>query len=149
MELYEKREITGRIEDVWRLATDVDRWWEWDPHEEAGEIFGPFEVGTKAFSKPRGGPAAHWTLTEVTEGRSWALTNPMRIGTLDVSNHYTELPDGKVLCEKRMQVSGWMLRALFRFHFERVTRQDMQETWIAMEDQLAKLARARPGPSAP
>jgi hypothetical protein len=137
MEIYEQRIISGRIEDVWRVATDVNRWPEWDPHEEAGEISGPFIEGTNAYSKPRGGPGAHWTLTEVTENRSWSLVNPMRIGTLRVENRYAPLPDGRVLCEKHMQVSGWILIALFKLHFEATTRKDMQATWIALEKRLA------------
>lgn len=136
MKLYEQRIISGRVEDVWSIATDVDRWPEWDPHEEAGELFGRFEIGTKAYSKPRGGPGAHWTLTEVTENRSWSLINPMRIGTLKVDNLYTAMPDGRVLCEKTMNVSGWILVALFKLHFESATRKDMQATWSALEERL-------------
>ncbi|MFZ1830270.1 MAG: SRPBCC family protein [Candidatus Competibacteraceae bacterium] len=138
MELYEQRVISGQIKEVWRVATDVNRWPEWDPHEEAGEIFGAFVEGTRGFSKPRGGPGAHWTLTEVTENRSWSLINPMRIGTLRVDNRYTQLSDGKVLCEKHMQVSGWVLIALFKLHFEAATRKDMQATWVALESRLAR-----------
>ena len=136
MELYEKRIINGDIHDVWRVATDVGRWPDWDPHEEAGEIYGPFEVGTKAYSKPRGGPGAHWSLTVVNEGNSWSLINPMWLGTLNVENRYTQLPGGQVLCEKTMHVSGWILVTLFKMHFEKVTRQDMQATWAALEKQI-------------
>lgn len=138
MDLYEKRIISGGIEEVWRVATDVNRWPEWDPHEEAGEIYGPFIEGTSAYSKPRGGPGAHWTLTEVTENQSWSLINPMWIGTLRVENRYTQLPEGRVLCEKHMQVSGWALVALFKLHFEAATRKDMQATWAALEKRLAE-----------
>jgi hypothetical protein len=122
LEIYEQRVISGRIEDVWRVTTDVNRWPELDPHEEAGRISGPFIKGTNAYSKPRGGPGAYWTLTEVTENRSWALINPMRIGTLRVENRYTPLPDGRVLCEKHMQVTGWVMIVLFKLHFEAATR---------------------------
>jgi hypothetical protein len=137
MKLYERKIISGNLEDVWRVATDVNRWPEWDPHEEAGEIFGPFETGTRGYSKPRGGPAANWTLTEVSENQSWSLINPMPIGTLKVENRYSQQQDGRVLCEKTMQVSGWILVTLFKLHFETVTRHDMQETWVALEKRLA------------
>ncbi len=137
MDINEQRIISGNIEDIWSIATDVNRWPEWDPHEEAGEIFGPFEVGTRAYSKPRGGPGAHWTLTGVTEGEFWSLINPMRIGTLEVENRYTQMPNGQVLCEKRMQVSGWILVALFKLHFEAATRKDMQATWAALETRVS------------
>lgn len=133
MELYEQRIISGNVKEVWRIVTDVERWPEWDPHEEAGEIYGPFRVGTNAYSKPRGGPGAHWRITDVKEGESWSLINPMRIGTLEVDNRYTQMSDGQVLCEKTMQVSGWILVTLFKIHFEAETRKDMQATWVALE----------------
>ena len=137
MRLYEHTTINGNIEDVWRMATDVNSWADWDPHEEAGEIYGPFAAGTKAYSKPRGGPAAHWTLTEVTELQSWSLINKMPIGTLEVENRYTQLPGGKVKCEKTMQVSGMILKTLFKLHFEAETRKDMHATWKALERTLS------------
>lgn len=133
MELREERVISGDLADVWRVATDVVRWPEWDPHEEAGEIYGAFCAGTKAYSKPRGGPAARWELTEVTPESSWSLVNRMLIGTLEVQNRYSRLPENRVLCEKRMRVSGWVLRLLFRLHYAKVTRSDMQATWVALE----------------
>ncbi|MBT8154203.1 SRPBCC family protein [Epibacterium ulvae] len=136
MELYEHATISGELDDVWRVATDVAGWPQWDPHEEAGEIYGPFVAGTTAFSKPRGGPAAHWELIEVTEHQSWSLINTMRIGTLEVDNRYTQLPDGQVKCEKIMRVSGWILTTLFKLHFEAATRKDMQATWAALEREI-------------
>ena len=140
MELHEERVISGRLAEVWQVATDVARWPEWDPHEEAGEIYGAFQVGTKAYSKPRGGPAAHWELTEVTPERSWALVNRMAVGTLVVKNLYVALPGDRVRCEKTMQVSGWLLRLLFWLHYAKATRNDMQATWVALEQ------RCRPVP---
>lgn len=137
MKLYEQRIISGNIDDVWHVATDVNRWPEWDPHEEAGEIYGPFTVGTKAYSKPRGGPGAHWILTEVREEQSWSLINKMRIGTLEVENRYSVLADNQVKCEKTMQVSGWILVGLFKLHFEAETRKDMHTTWLALEKELS------------
>jgi hypothetical protein len=140
MELREERVIMGGLADVWQVATDVARWPDWDPHEEAGEIYGTFQTGTKAYSKPRGGPAAHWELTEVTAERSWSLINRMPIGTLEVENRYEQLAGNRVRCEKTMRVSGWFLRLLFRLHYAKATRSDMQATWIALERRCRSLA---------
>ncbi len=147
MELYERKIISGSLNDVWRIATDVDHWAEWDPHEEAGEIYGPFEKGTRAYSKPLGGPGAHWVLTEVTENKSWALLNKMPIGALRVENRYTNQADGQVLCEKTMVVSGWLLKLLFKLHFESETRKDMQATWVALEERVAVEGKASVEPT--
>ncbi len=138
MELHEERVIRGDLAEVWRIATDVAGWPEWDPHEESGEIYGPFEAGTRAMSKPRGGPVAHWELVEVDPQRSWALRNAMAIGTLEVRNTYEALPEGRVRCTKTMRVSGIILRLLFRLHFAKATRADMQATWGALEQVMAK-----------
>ncbi len=139
MKLHEERIISGGIADVWRVATDVARWPEWDPHEEAGEIYGAFVPGTKAYSKPRGGPAAHWVLTQVQHEQSWSLTNKMLIGTLEVENRYEALPGNRVRCEKTMYVKGWILRGLFKLHFEAATRKDMQATWEALQARIGNL----------
>lgn len=140
MRLHEERVIVGEVSEVWRTATDVARWPDWDPHEEAGEIYGEFRVGTKAYSKPRGGPAAHWVLTGVEKERSWSLINRMPIGTLEVENHYEALPGNRVRCTKTMRVSGWILRLLFRLHYAAVTRKDMHATWIALEKRCGGVA---------
>ena len=140
MKIYEERTIAGDISDVWRIATDVAKWPDWDPHEEAGEIHGPFRAGTTAMSKPRGGPVARWTLTLVDPLHAWALVNPMPIGKLEVECCYEALPGNCVRCEKTMQVSGWILRLLFWLHFEKATRHDMQSTWIALEGRCKELS---------
>jgi hypothetical protein len=136
MKLYETRIISGDIRDAWRVATDVARWPEWDPHEEAAEIYGEFCAGTKAYSKPRGGPAAHWALTQVEHERSWSLINKMAIGSLEVENRYEQLPERRIKCEKIMVVRGLILRALFKLHFEAETRKDMHSTWQALEVEI-------------
>lgn len=142
MELYEERIISGEIADIWRVATDVARWPEWDPHEEAGEIYGEFCAGTKAYSKPRGGPAAHWVLTRVEKEQCWSLFNKMAIGTLEVENRYEQITGNRVKCEKTMLVKGWILRLIFKVHFEMETRKDMQATWEALENRCSTLGQS-------
>jgi hypothetical protein len=137
MKIYEERVISGDINNVWRIATDVNAWPSWDPHEESAQIHGLFVMGTKGESQPRGGPAAKWVLTRVEDKKVWSLINKMPIGTLNVENRYEALPDNKVRCEKTMIVSG-LLVLLFWIHFEKVTREDMQATWEALEKEVAK-----------
>jgi Polyketide cyclase / dehydrase and lipid transport len=140
MKIDEERVINGDIDTVWRIATDVNRWSTWDPHEEAAEIHGPFEVGTNGTSKPRGGPAARWVLTKVENKKAWALRNKMLIGTIEKEIRYEPLPGGKIRCEDTMIVRGPLVM-LFWLRFERMTRADMQATWAQLEKEVAKQAQ--------
>ncbi len=138
MILNETRIISGRLDDIWNISTDVDNWTTWDPHEEKAKLHGPFVVGTKGYSKPRGGPDAHWVITDVQPRTKWALLNKMPIGSLAVTNTFEAMQDGKVKCGKEMVVSGLILNLLFKLHFAKATRKDMHDTWHALETQ-AKL----------
>lgn len=139
MILKEEQIIRGTLEAIWDVATDVDCWPTWDPHEESAKLHGPFVEGTKGDSKPRGGPVAHWVLTKVEPIKHWSLINKMPFGTLQVENRYEALPDNKVRCEKTMIVSGPLV-ILFWLHFAKVTRADMHATWEALEREVAKRA---------
>lgn len=50
--------IAGDISPMWAVVTDVDNWPIWNPHEEVARLAGPFMVGTKGWSKPKGALAA-------------------------------------------------------------------------------------------
>jgi hypothetical protein len=138
MKIHGERTIKGTIDDVWRISTAVNAWPSWDPHEEAAEILGPFTVGTKGTSKPKGGPAANWILTKVEPKTRWSLINKMLVGTLEVENVYVPLPDNQVRCERTMIVSG-LLVPLFWIYFAKLVQEDMQATWIALEQEIMKL----------
>jgi Polyketide cyclase / dehydrase and lipid transport len=140
LKIHEERVITGDIDTLWRIVTDVNAWPTWDPHEEAAELHGPFVVGTSGTSKPRGGPAARWTLTKVEEKKAWALKNKMLIGTIEKEIRYEPLPGGKIRCDDTMFVSG-PLRLLFWLRFEKMTREDMQATWAQLEKEIAKRSK--------
>lgn len=61
--------------------------------------------------------------------------------TLIVENFYTQLPDDRVKCVKTMVIEGWILRILFKLHFEAATRNDMHATWLALEKRCAASQR--------
>jgi len=63
--------VDGRAEALWGVWTDVERWAEWDPHEEEAHIHGRFETGATGFSKPRGAPPGEFTVVEAREPLRW------------------------------------------------------------------------------
>ena len=124
--------IDGDLDAVWAIATDVDRWASWDPHEQEARIDGAFAAGTTGWSKPRGGPGTIWTLTAVTHGRSWTSTCGLPGGGLSGENTFEPLPDGRIRCTRTVRVTG-PLTPLFRLWFGPRIRRDMFVTWAALE----------------
>ena len=59
MKIFAEKIIKGDLATIWKIGTDVNNWPSWDPHEEGARFEGPFEVGQKGWSKPRGGPQAN------------------------------------------------------------------------------------------
>ena len=136
-EIREETTIGGDIASVWAVATDVASWPAWDPHEQAARLDGPFAAGTTGWSKPNGGPAAAWTLTDVVERSRWASECALPGGKLSGVNEYEPVGDGRVRCTRTIRVTGPLV-PLFRLYFGRGIRRDMFRTWAALEHEAAR-----------
>ena len=135
--ISEQATITGDISEIWRVATDVARWPEWDPHEQQARIDGPFEAGTAGWVKPKGAPAGGFTITEVVPQRSWRTQARIPFGKLLGENIFETLDDGRVRVAKRMEVHGPFV-PIFRLIWERGVRRDMQQTFAALQRRAAR-----------
>jgi carbon monoxide dehydrogenase subunit G len=58
---------------VWAVYADVERWPEWTPVMQKIERLedGPLALGSTARIEAKGGPPSVWTVTELTDGRSF------------------------------------------------------------------------------
>ena len=131
-EFSESTIIKADLARAWAITTDVNAWPSWDPHEVDARINGPFEVGTVGWSKPNGGPATEWTITEVTPLQRWASECPLPGGKITGVNAFTKIDDDRIQCTKTIRVFG-PLAVLFRWYFGRKMRKDMHKTWAALE----------------
>ena len=134
--------IKGNIKEVWAAIADVEHWPAWDPHEEGARLDGPFAAGTKGWSKPKGGPAANWTITKVEQERFWSSESPMPGGKIAGENTFEPLGDGRIRCTRTVVVSGPLV-PLFWLHFGRLIKRDMFATWEALEREAARRAATR------
>jgi hypothetical protein len=133
-----QRTINGNLTAIWQLVTDVANWPSWDPHEEAARLDGEFVVGGTGWSKPHGGPATTWTITEVVEQHSWASECGLPGGKLSGRSEFTDLGDGTVRCAKTIDVTGPLV-PLFRLWFGRRIRADLHRTFAALETEAGKV----------
>src|SRR5882757_912672 len=124
--------IRGELGAVWAVATDVDSWANWDPHEQEARLDGAFEPGGTGWSKPNGGPGTTWTITEVVEQGRWASECALPGGKLTGENVFESLGDGRIRCGKTVCVTGPLV-PLFRLYFGRRIRRDMVKTFAALE----------------
>jgi hypothetical protein len=138
--------IEGRVERAWEILTDVARWSEWDPHEEAARIEGRFAVGASVWAKPRGGPASTATITAVDSGRSWVSECPLPGGKLRGRVELEQLDRERLRIRKTMAITG-PLTPLFRLHYGRRIRRDMFLTFEALEARIAEGGRVAGAPA--
>lgn len=129
--------IKGDLDTIWSIVTDVANWPDWDPHEEAARLDGPFATGTVGWSKPKGGPAANWKITGVEPKKLWASESPLPGGKIAGKNTFETLNDGRVRCTKTVWVSG-ILVPLFWVYFGRMIKRDFAATWAALEKEVAR-----------
>ncbi len=130
-------QISAEAEEVWAVVTDVAGWPAWDPHEKAARLDGPFEPGTIGWSKPHGGPATEWTITQVVPFRSWGSECGLPGGKITGLNTFEPFAEGKLRCVKTVQVFGPLV-PLFRLYFGRRMRADMHKTFAALERKAAR-----------
>jgi hypothetical protein len=138
--MYELRSTTlvsGSCAAVWTILTDVAHWADWDPHEEAARISGPFVAGSKGWSKPHGGPAADWLLTQVTSGESWSTECGLPAGKLSGTTTLTPMSGGRVQVTRVMRATG-PFSLLFRYYFGPRIQRDLELTWAALQRELDK-----------
>ncbi|MFB8005275.1 SRPBCC family protein [Nocardia sp. NPDC056000] len=133
----EETVITGDIDRIWAVATDVARWSEWDPHEEKSRIDGPFAAGTTGWVKPKGAPAGPFTITDVRAGSSWTSQAGIPFGKLRGHRSYEALGDGTVRVAERVEVHG-PFGPLFRLVWEKGMRADMPRTFEALEKEALR-----------
>jgi len=133
------RVVRGDVAAIWAVSADVARWPEWDPHEQDARLDGPFAVGARGWSKPRGGPGADWTLIEVEHGRAWGSACALPGGGLRGRSTFEALGGDRVRCTRRIEVTGPLV-PLFRLWFGPRIRRDLDRTWIALEAEVARRA---------
>jgi len=105
-QIVEETIIVGDIGAVWAIVTDVDNWPAWDPHEQEARLDGPFVAGTTGWSKPKGGPATTWTLTEVIAQRRWGSECALPGGKMAGDNVFESLGDGRIRCARTIRITG-------------------------------------------
>jgi Polyketide cyclase / dehydrase and lipid transport len=86
-------ETTAPPEKIWAAWTDVKRWPEWDTELASASLEGSFALGAKGKLKPKRGPAARFSISELIPGESYTFTTRLPLCELKVRRHLT-LKDG-------------------------------------------------------
>ena len=121
-------DIAAAPTDVWPIIRDVTKWSEWTESINSVELLdGPsFEVGTRAKVRQPGFPAAVWTVTELTEGRSftWVSKTP---GLRSTGIHTVTVgPRGSIATLGIVQegLLAWPMKVVFGRKSERFVRME-------------------------
>jgi uncharacterized membrane protein len=108
-----EREETIHVEAppdrVWVVYADVEKWPEWTPAMQRIERLedGPLALGSTARIQAKGSPDSVWTVTELTEGRSFTWESTAR-GVKVVAWHLIEADNAGSKVTLGVRMSGLM-----------------------------------------
>jgi hypothetical protein len=85
---------TAPPEKIWCAWTDVERWPEWDTELDSASLEGSFALGTKGRVKPKRGPAARFSISELIPGESYTFTTRLPLCELKIRRHLTRKHGG-------------------------------------------------------
>jgi uncharacterized protein YndB with AHSA1/START domain len=87
-------ETTAPPEKIWGAWTDVEHWPQWDTELASAALDGSFALGTKGRLKPKRGPAARFSISELIPGESYTFTTRLPLCGLKVRRHLTRKDGG-------------------------------------------------------
>lgn len=90
---------------VWQLWSNVEGWPRWDAEVEWSHLNGPFETGARGVLKPRRGPKASFTATEVRWGHGFVDRTRLPLASIDFL-HEMEPVDGGTRIMHEVRISG-------------------------------------------
>lgn len=82
-------ETSAPPEKIWAAWTDVDHWPQWDTELVSASLDGSFALGTRGRVKPKRGPAARISISELIRGESYTFTTRLPLCELKVRRHLT------------------------------------------------------------
>jgi len=87
-------ETTAPSEKIWCAWTDVEHWPQWDTELVSASLEGSFALGTKGRVKPKRGPAARFSISELIPGETYTFTTRLPLCGLKVRRHLTRKDGG-------------------------------------------------------
>ena len=87
-------ETSAPPEKIWAAWTDVDHWPQWDTELDSASLDGSFALGTRGRVKPKRGPAARISISELSPGESYTGTTRSLLCGLKVRRHLTRKDGG-------------------------------------------------------
>jgi len=100
MKFEETLHIESSAEKIFSLYKDVNNWSTWDPKTKECFIDGEFKVGTMGILKPKNGPKGKFTITEVTENKSFTVKYKLPFCDLYFKNELTPQSPGTEVLHK-------------------------------------------------
>jgi hypothetical protein len=93
-------------EAIWNLWSDVSSWSRWDDDIQWATLQGPFAEGARGRLKPRGVPAAGFTLVSVVPGRAYTVEQRLPLARLRFHHQLEESGGGLTRFTHRVTIDG-------------------------------------------
>ena len=93
-------------EAIWLLWADVSSWSSWDDDIEWAHLDGPFAIGSRGRLKPRGIPAAAFTLVSVIPGVSYTVEQRLPLARLRFHHELRQADPGQARFTHGVTIDG-------------------------------------------
>ena len=123
-----------KLQDVWRIATDVNNWATWHGDLDYCKMEGPFAVGNHFMLKPKGVKAVRIVLTKIKEGRNFTDCTTFFGAKMYDTHSFEETPHG-LLLTNHLVVTGPL-----KWLWVKLVAQNVADTVPGEMDALVKLA---------
>ncbi len=141
---FDHTETTSASPDqLWARYVEPATWPQWDHEIAAVSVQGPVAVGTRGRLKPVTGPAASFTLTEVTPGVGFTDVSRLPLAQLTLAHHIEATASGSRFTH-HVTITGPLAPL-----FARVIGKRLAAGLPTAMRNLARLAEAAPTPSPP
>lgn len=130
-------ETTAPSEKIWAAWTDVECWPQWDTELASAALDGSFALGAKGRVKPKRGPAAGFSISELMPGESYTFTTRLPLCELKVRRHLIRKESGGAFFTHEVSFVGPL-----SFVFANLLGQRYREALPVVMENLKKIAES-------
>ncbi len=122
-----------KLEDIWRIWTNINNWPTWHGDLDYCSLEGKFEVGNHFFWKPKGAKAVKIVLTEINHGYSFTDCTTF-FGAKMYDTHVMEETDKGLKLTNTLVVTG-----LLKWFWIKLVAQNVADSVPEETESLVKL----------
>ncbi|MBL8022106.1 MAG: polyketide cyclase [Leptospirales bacterium] len=102
---FSKKVSSVRVQDLWKVWSDVNQWHTWQTDLDFARLEGPFVAGNSFLLRPKGGPEIKIQLLSVQENREFTDLTRFPLARMYGAHEFLE-QDGELEIKTTISIEG-------------------------------------------